>query len=270
MQFETEADALKWYSSEERVLTKEIIDAIPWKDIPRHELDKAFIPVMLYMRDVEAFTEIYFDYLRRGPTGKEKVVMDFMERWSTEEPTHAYLLNRFLNEAGFPTSDRWFSEAKSKIPLGYRIGDVIEPELSKLFGSSFGAVHMTWGAINELSTLHGYKRLWELAKHPVLEHILRLIAREESRHAMFYWSIARIKLQNSGFSQKLTKFMIDLFWTPVGQGAKPKDATVYVMKTLFSGDGQQVFDKYVNNRIQQLPGLATLDTINRTMAADLA
>jgi hypothetical protein len=38
---------------------------------------------------------------------------------------------------------------------------------------------MTFGAIHEMSTTQGYRRLIELADHPVLNHILRGIIREE-------------------------------------------------------------------------------------------
>ena len=96
-------------------------------------------------------------------------------------------------------------------------------------GHHFTGVHMTWGAINELSTLTGYQRLWTLAKHPVLDHILKHIAREEATHSFFYWSVARIKLMRSSFRQQLARFIINTFWSPVGENKKtPAESNVVI------------------------------------------
>jgi hypothetical protein len=121
---------------------------------------------------------------------------------------------------------------------------------------------MTWGAVNELSTLNGYQRLAELARHPVLKYLLDAISREEARHALFYWSIARIKLVKSKLAQELTRFIITHVWSPVGQGTKPKRDADYVIATLFGDErGVRVFDRAVNKRVASLPGLQNLTAI---------
>lgn len=51
----------------------------------------------------------------------------------------------------------------------------------------FCAVHRTWGAINELTALTGYRRLAALTDHPVLADLLERIALDESRHFFFYY-----------------------------------------------------------------------------------
>jgi hypothetical protein len=40
--------------------------------------------------------------------------------------------------------------------------------LTNLVGRKFTATHMTFGAIHEMSTAQGYRRLINLAGHPVL------------------------------------------------------------------------------------------------------
>lgn len=268
MLFEREAEALRWYESEERVLNKGFLDAIPWQDVKRHELKPEFFPVLVYMRDIEKFTSIYFDELSRTPTVKDPAIRDFMERWRTEEDLHGDLLNRFLEEAGYPTTGKWEEEARAKIPKGYRLRSFIKPRITNLFGKHFTAVHMTWGTIQELSTLNGYNRLWQMAKHPVLEHLLRAIVREEARHSFFYWSIARIKLLQSPFRQKLTRFIVDRFWSPVGQGTKLKKDANLVIKTLFAGaEGVKLMDQRVNQQMERLPGLAGLKTVTERIAS---
>ncbi len=95
MTFETNRDVLQWYEKQPRTLTKDFIENIAWGDVKDYPLDEKFIPILLYMRDVEALTDMYYDELRRTPTGKDPIISKFMERWSTEEQTHGELLNRF-------------------------------------------------------------------------------------------------------------------------------------------------------------------------------
>ena len=109
--FETDKEVLDWYEQQPRALTKEFIDSVPWRDVSNHPLNPAFVPVLIYMRDVEYFTDIYYRELMRTPTGKDPIIKKFMDRWSVEENQHGELLNRFLNEAGIPTSEKWQAEA---------------------------------------------------------------------------------------------------------------------------------------------------------------
>ncbi len=266
--FETERDVLAWYERQPRAVNRAFLKSIPWTEVRRHELPPAFVPVLLYMRDVESFTDIYYKELRRTPTGKDPVIKRFMERWSAEEQDHADLLNRFLAEANVPVSPRWEAEEKAKIPFRYTLENYLAGVATKPFGGSFAGAHMAWGAINELTTLQGYRRLWKLARHPVLENILRTIAREESVHVNFYWHVARLKLARSPFAQKLARFIIGKFWTPVGQGTKPTRETNYLISTLFEGvEGVSFFDRKVNGRVEQLPGFGDFKNITERIRA---
>jgi hypothetical protein len=263
-----EDQVLAQYNKNPRYLSKQFIDSIPWQEVKKYPLPEKFIPIILYMRDIEAFTDIYYKQLVRTPTGQDPIIRRFMDRWLVEEATHAELLNRFLNEAGFDTSDRWFEEARENIPKGYRYSDTITPLLGKIFGERFAAVHMTWGAIQELSTLQGYKRLWELTKHPVLEYILKGIAKEESTHIFFYYTIAKIKLQESKFSQQLSRFLVKNFWQPVGAGIKPKKDSNYIMRELFdSVDAMDLVRTNINGSIERLPGFENFSAITERISS---
>lgn len=263
MTFETNKDVLDWYEKQPRSLTKEFINNIAWKDVKNYPLDKKFIPVLLYMRDVETLTDMYYNELRRTPTGKDPIISKFMERWSVEEQTHGELLNRFLNEAGVETGDKWQSQVANSVSKFYKAHAYLTTTLTNLVGKKFTATHMAFGAIHELSTTQGYRRLIKLADHPVLNGILRGIIREESAHTHFYWSVARLELKNSAFTQKLARFIVKNFWNPVGQGAKPAAQTNYTIATLFGGvEGLDWVEKNVSNRIQTLPGFDGLTRIS--------
>ena len=263
MAFETKSEILEWYEKQPRTLTKEFIDRINWKDIKNYPLDEKFVPVLLYMRDVEALTDMYYEELRRTPTGRDPIISKFMERWSNEEQTHGEILNRFLNEAGIETEEKWQSQVRRAVSTYYTINNYLITSLTNLVGKRFTATHMTFGAIHEMSTTQGYRRLKELANHPVLTQILDGIIREESAHTNFYRQVARLELGNSETSRKMARFIVKNFWTPVGSGAKTKKESDYTIATLFQGtEGLESLDRNVSRRIQTLPGFEGITKVS--------
>ena len=149
------------------------------------------------MRDVETLTDMYYKELNRTPTGKDPVISKFMERWGTEEQLHGELLNRFLAEAGLWIGRKVEVAGPCTVSRFYRLNSRIITSLTNLVGRQFTATHMTFGAIHEMSTTQGYRRLMKLADHPVLTELLNGIIREESAHTKFYSSVARIELREN-------------------------------------------------------------------------
>lgn len=266
MRFETKQEVLDWYEKQPRALTDKFISEIPWSEVKKHPLDKKFIPVLLYMRDVETLTDVYHSELRRTPTGKDPVISKFMERWGVEEITHGEVINRFLNEAGFETADRWQDNLRKGVSKIYHANMYVTTLLTKLIGRKFTATHMTYGAIHEMTAAQSYRRMIELADHPVLTHILKAIIREESAHTQFYSSVARLELKNCSVSRKLSRYVVDHLWKPVGQGSIPKKKTDYAIATLFSGrEGLDWIDKTVTQRVSELPGFSDVSRINNVI-----
>jgi rubrerythrin len=267
MVFETKKEVLDWYERQPRTLTDEFIGKIAWKDVKNYELNEKFVPVLLYMRDVEVLTDMYYREMRRTPTGKDPVISKFMERWGIEEITHGEVLNRFLNEAGVDTGEKWKQQVYASVSRAYKVNNYLVTLLTNLIGKQFTATHMTFGAIHEMSTAQGYRRLIKMADHPVLTEILTAIMREESAHSKFYASIAQIELKQSEFARKVARFIVNRFWTPVGQGSKPKKQTDYTIGTLFNGkEGLEWLDRNVTQKIQTLPGFDGLTKITDTIA----
>jgi rubrerythrin len=255
--FETDKDVLDWYERQPRALSKDYVNNIKWDEIKNHPLNPAFIPVLLYMRDIEYYTDMYYRELLRTPTGRDPVIRKFMDRWSIEELHHGNLLNRFLNEAGYPTEEKWQTEAMRKIPAYYKIQTYLLNIAVRPFGQHFHAAHMVWGTINEITALQAYQRLGELSGHPVLKKLLAGIVQEESIHTNFYWNVARVKLSQTKFSQDLARFIVSRFWAPVGQGPKAEHETNHVVRTLFRGaSGLEHLKGKVEDRIARLPGFS--------------
>lgn len=267
MTFETNKDVLDWFERQERVLTDDFIAAIPWQDVRKHTLDERLIPVLFYMRDVETLTDMYHRELRRTPTGRDPHISKFMERWGVEEITHGEVLNRFLNELGYETDEKWQTEVRHAVTASYNTNAYLLTTLTNLIGKKFTATHMTFGAIHEMEAAQGYRRLMDLADHPVLTLILRAIIREESVHNQFYWSVARLELNRNKTARRIARFVTDHFWAPVGQGSLAKRRTQYLVSTLFSGgDGLEVIESKVSHRLRQLPGFEGITKITDTIS----
>ena len=259
MAFETSRDVLDWYERQERSLTDEFISNLPWHEVRDTPIDEKFIPVLLYMRDVEVLTEMYHEELRRTPTGRDPVIAKFMERWGIEEVTHGQVINRFLNEMGYETPDDWQRQTHNNVTKTYHASTYFLTSLTNLLGSRFTATHMAFGAIHEMSTGQAYRKMQEIAPHPVLSKILAAIIKEEAAHTHFYRSVARIELAKNETAQKIARKVIDTFWRPVGQGSLARERTEYCIATLFSGDGGlDQLDRTVTQRARQLPGFEKL------------
>lgn len=268
MAFETSKDVLDWYEKQERTLTPEFIDGLPWSTVRETPIDEKFIPVLLYMRDVEVLTDMYHRELQRTPTGRDPVIAKFMERWGVEEVTHGQVINRFLNEAGHETPKDWQTQTYDNVTKTYHAYTYLMTSLTNLLGSRFTATHMAFGAIHEMSTAQAYRRMKELANHPVLSRILDGIMREEAAHTQFYWNVARLELQKSEAAQKMARKVIETFWRPVGQGSLAKARAEYSIATLFSGDGGvDQLDRTVTQRARQLPGFGDISKVTKRIAS---
>jgi hypothetical protein len=266
MAFETNKDVLDWFEKQERTLTKEFIDALPWTDVRDTPIDEKFIPVLIYMRDVEVLTEMYHRELQRTPTGRDPVISKFMERWGVEEVTHGQVIDRFLNEAGHPTPEDWQKQTHRNVPRSYHASTYFLTTLTNLLGSRFTATHMAFGAIHEMSTGQAYRKMKELANHPVLSMILDGIIREEAAHTHFYRSVARIELERCETARRIARKVVETFWRPVGQGSLAKERTEYAIATLFgdqTGEGVDTLDRTVTRRAGQFPGF---EGLNKTTA----
>jgi rubrerythrin len=266
MSFETNKDVLDWYERQDRALTPDFISSIPWDKVKDTPFDEKFVPVLFYMRDVETLTDMYHRELQRTPTGKDPHISKFMERWGVEEITHGEMMNRFLNELGYETDEKWQTQVRNAVTKAYQTNAYMLTTLTNLIGKKFTATHMTFGAIHEMEAAQGYRRLKALTDHPVLNPILDAIIKEESAHNQFYWSVAKLELNKNQTARRIARFVTDHFWAPVGQGSLAKRRTQYLVATLFSGgEGIDTIDTKVTQRVRQLPGFDDLTKITEVI-----
>ena len=171
------------------------LDAIAWDDVTKHPLSPAAVRTLSCMQDIESHTIIYMRALLATRAVDDPEVATFLACWVHEEIFHGLALARFLEAAGHPPPAR--ATPRGQEPLAKRLEGWATAVVSKAW-PDFCAVHMTWGAINELTTLTGYRRLKRVAGHPVLDELLERIMVDESRHFFFYYRQAETRLRRPG------------------------------------------------------------------------
>lgn len=230
------------------------LDAIPWADVPLHPLPVPAVRTLRYMQDIESHTIIYLRALLATRAIDDPQVATFLACWLHEETFHGIALARFLEAAGHPVAPR--REGRSREPLLKRLESAATAWLSRAW-PDFCAVHMVWGAINELTTLTGYRRLAALAGHPVLSEMLERIMRDESRHFFFYYRQAEIRLRRPRVAL-VARALVDRFWVPVGGGVQPDTEREFLGRYLFGGHDGRAAARKVDDTIRRLPGFASV------------
>ena len=132
------------------------------------------------MMDIETHTVVFLRDLLATRASFDPEVTAFLSCWVYEELWHGEAFSRFLGEAGFRVAPT-FEDVSGDDPFPTRVdrnqwvrqkfgtkGYV--SHIGTLLGSAlfrdFVAVHMTWGAVNELGTLTGYHRIIAQDREP--------------------------------------------------------------------------------------------------------
>jgi hypothetical protein len=230
------------------------LDEIPWDDVLRHPVPPEAIRTIRYMQDIESHTIIYLRELLATRAVDEPEVATFLACWLYEETFHGIALARFLEAAGHPLGPR--ERPRGQEPWIKRVEASGVAILSRLW-PDFCALHMTWGAINELTTLTGYRRLARVAGHPILTDLLERIIRDESRHFFFYYRQAETRLRRPG-AARVSRLLVDRFWAPVGSGEQAQAEIRFLATYLFSDEEGRAAARKVDETIRRLPGFATV------------
>jgi len=237
------------------------LDAIAWDEVPRHPLPPRAVRTLRYMQDIESHTIIYLRSLLATRAVDDPEVATFLACWLYEETFHGIALRRFLEAAGHPVPPR--AQPRGQEPWGKRLEAAATATVSRAW-PDFCAVHMTWGAINELTTLTGYRRLAAVARHPVLSDLLDRIILDESRHFFFYYRQAEIRLERPAVA-RVTRLLVDRFWAPVGSGVQPRAELCFLGAYLFGGADGRAAARKVDDTIRRLPGFATVRLLEAWM-----
>jgi hypothetical protein len=228
------------------------LDTVPWGDVAQYPVSREVVRTLAYMQDIEFHTIIYLRSLLNTRAVDDPEVATFLACWVHEETFHGMALSRFLEAAGHPLPPR--PVPRGQEPITKRLETWATSVVSKAW-PDFCAVHMAWGAINELTTLTGYHRLKAVSGHPVLGDLLEEIMRDESRHFFFYYRQADMRLRRPG-AARVARLLVDRFWAPVGSGVGETSELEFMARYLFSGEEGRQAARKVDDTIRKLPGFA--------------
>jgi rubrerythrin len=241
---------------------------VPWDRVSAHPLPVAEARCLAYMMDIESHTVIFLRDLLATRAAFEPEVTAFLSCWVYEELWHGEAFSRFLGEAGYdlpPDGERVWGNApyptrsarntwiRRRVGAKGYVSHVGTLAAAAVF-KDFVALHMTWGALNELTTLTGYHRLIARTRHPVLVELLQRIIKDERRHFAFYRSQAQMRLARSRQARAVTRWTMEHLWAPVGTGVRPQDETDFVIGWLFGDDEGRAAAREIDVTMSQLPG----------------
>ena len=234
-------------------------ESFDWSD-PGPPLDAESLFCLSYMLDIEAHTIIYMRELLSTSVAEDPSITAFLSCWLYEEFSHSRTLAKLLETQGVQIDNQHFVELRRRTP-GDRMAQQCA-RIASMLSRHFPAVHMTWGAINELTAVYAYQSLMDRAQHPLVSTVLARIVKDERRHFSFYFNQARLRLKPRA-ARALTTFALRAFFTPVGLPVRGDPDTRRVHDHLFADqDGIRTFAQ-LDATIARLPGLGWFNLMSR-------
>jgi hypothetical protein len=260
------------------------LSGIDWDDIPNHPLSDGDVMSMHYMMDIETHTVIYLRDLLGTRVSHDPHITAFLSCWVYEELWHGEAFSHFLRAYGIevpaepklpdgstsmPTRPRRVHGLREQLGVGHQLS-LLPTMLGSLLTRDFVAIHMTWGAINELTTLTGYYQLIRRSNHPVLHQMLHKVIQDERRHFAFYRAQAKARMTARPRAGKLVRWVLNALWTPVGAGVKSEEEVDALALYLFgdSPEGREAL-REIDRTVSELPGLEGLTLLEDRLDAAL-
>lgn len=242
------------------------LDDLDWDQARAQGLRADEARVLRYMADTETHTILYLRDLLAGHTCHDPEMTAFLSVWVYEELWHGRAIDQLLAATGYPPAPDTFAQVSRRVNLR----EPIEAALSHLAAWAtprFAAVHMAWGAINELTAAAAYKLLAQRSGNTVLQTLLGRIAKQERKHYAFYYAQAERRLTGDVWAQRLVRQTLKLLWTPVGAGLGPADNLAFVAHHLFDNDAGHALLNEVDRTVARLPGLEAFDLVTSRVGA---
>jgi hypothetical protein len=249
------------------------LSGIDWGAVPDHPLTDGDVMCLHYMMDIETHTVIYLRDQLATRVAADPQITAFLSCWVYEELWHGEAFSDFLRSYGIevpaepklpdgstpmPTRPNRWRDLRVRIGVGNGLG-IVPTMLGSMVARDFAAIHMMWGAVNELTTLTGYHALIRRSDHPELHRLLHKVIRDERRHFAFYRAQAKARMERSRAARKLVRWALENLWTPVGAGVKTEEEVDALGIYLFgdSPEGREQI-REIDRTVSELPGLEGL------------
>jgi hypothetical protein len=257
------------------------LSEIEWDRVAAHPLTDGDVMCLHYMMDIETHTVIYLRDLLATRAAADPQITAFLSCWVYEELWHGEAFSDFLRLYGveepieprlpdgrtpLPSRANRWRELRVRLGVGNGLG-IVPTMLGSMATRDFAAIHMMWGAVNELTTLTGYYALIRRSDHPVLHQLLRRVIQDERRHFAFYRAQAKARMERSRTARRLVRWVLSHLWTPVGAGVKSEEEVDALALYLF-GDSPEGFAhaRGIDETVAAVPGLEGLTLIQDYLA----
>lgn len=221
--------------------------------------------ILRYMADTETYTILYMRDLLAGHSAADPEITQFLSVWVFEELHHGRALSALLAAAGRPAPADHYSSVARGISLRETIDGLLSSGAASLT-PRFIAVHMAWGAINELTAAAAYQAVERTTQNPVLAQLLNRIMRQERKHFSFYFQQAEKRLVGDKKTQALVRFAIKYLWRVVGMGVAGEDNLAFIAAVHFADEEGRRSLRDAEEKIRALPGLEWFDRLDKLVA----
>lgn len=226
------------------------LDGIDWGQIKSHPLSDDVLRILQYMQEVESHTIVFPRTIFSQRALDDDIVGTFLICWLYEEGMHGRALAKFLSCADVPVPPK----PPSRLTTMDRVNRFAIGFVANVW-KDFLALHMTWAALHECTTMHAYKRLNQLSDHPILNVLLNRIAVDEARHFAFYMWQAKMRLADPRIHKRV-RWIMNRLYVPVGTNHQPVQQARWVSAKLFGGEEGRAAAMHVDMTISKLPGFA--------------
>jgi hypothetical protein len=143
------------------------LSGVDWHAVPDHPLSEGDVMSLHYMMDIETHTVIYLRDLLVTRVAADPQITAFLSCWVYEELWHGEAFSDFLRAYGLeeriepklpdgrtplPTRPNRWRDLRVRIGVGNGLG-IVPTMIGSMAARDFAAIHMMWGAVNELTTL---------------------------------------------------------------------------------------------------------------------
>lgn len=237
-------------------------DRYDWSMAAEQPLTDEELFQLTYAAQVEWGTENTFASL---DISRDPVVKRFLPIWLEQEVVHAQLFARLLRPHGVVVDPAHRTRHQRRAAAR---GKYLNHLARLLVGDDFFGVHMTWGAINELTTQRFYGVIRNNTRNHLLRQILHDVMTQEAVHYSFYRNVAMRRLTDNPRGQRIVRFALRHLWSPVGVGLRSRSDADRLSRGLFA-DRSDVVNQ-IDNQLHRIPGLEGLNLIRKTVDRSLA
>lgn len=231
---------------------------LDWAQARQAGLTPREIEMLQFFADIESQTVFYMLEVAKLEVARDPDLLSFLTMWNYEEYFHSHAISRLLRECGaeVPPPMQRATGLRARARLRARVEDLVQQAMANTMPQAFIALWMSWGAAQEMLTTQAYEEIARNTKNPVLAELFRRIAKQERRHFAYYYVSARERLEGNRTAQRLTRFIFERNFNPVGSGVKSPSEQAAFLSHIFPG--RRLFEAFgeVDDKLAALPGMA--------------